>query len=87
MIEGHEDLDLIIGVQIPGMGCFEEEHIGDYQAEWIGEHLFEADMDVEIEGKRAKLLRPYSDIKGGWIVDPPIEGFRYWNEDAMKVVK
>ena len=40
---------------------------------------------VQILGRKRTLVRPMPNIAGGWEVDKPVEGFRYWNADAMKV--
>jgi len=50
---------------------------------------FKVGDEVMIEGHRVTLVRPYSDIDGGWIVDPPIGDppMQSWNEDAMEVIE
>jgi hypothetical protein len=40
---------------------------------------------VKILGRERTLVRPMQNIAGGWEVDKPVEGFRYWNADAMAV--
>lgn len=40
---------------------------------------------VRILGRNRTLVRAMPNITGGWEIDKPVEGFRYWNADAMKV--
>ncbi len=40
---------------------------------------------VQILGRKRTLVRPMPNIANGWELDKPVEGFRYWNADAMKV--
>ena len=40
---------------------------------------------VRILGRERTLVRPMPNIAGGWEIDKPVEGFRYWNADAMNV--
>lgn len=42
---------------------------------------------VEIKSARriTTLVRRLSDIAGGWEVSPAVDGFRYWNQDDMKL--
>ena len=42
---------------------------------------------VLILGRKRTLVRPMPNIDGGWEVDKPVEGFRYWNLDTMKIWK
>ena len=39
---------------------------------------------VIIRGKVRTLHQKLSEIQGGWIIDKPVEGFRYWNEREMR---
>ena len=61
--------------------------VGDWTVEWIGSHLLEVGTVVKIEQRKTTLIAKIEDITGGWEVDPPVLGDRYWNEDVMKVVK
>ena len=40
---------------------------------------------VQIFGRKRTLVRSMPNIAGGWEVNKPVEGFRYWNADTMKV--
>ena len=42
---------------------------------------------VVICGRRTTLVRPLSDIPGGWVVEPPVLNMRFWNEGEMKPVR
>ena len=40
--------------------------------------------EVVIEGHDTLLVNQMHTAPGGWVVEPPVEGFRCWNEDAMR---
>jgi hypothetical protein len=42
---------------------------------------------VQILGRKRTLVRPMPNIAGGWELDKPVEGFRYWNAEALKIWK
>jgi hypothetical protein len=42
---------------------------------------------VQILGRKRTLVRQMPNIPGGWEVDKPVEGFRYWNLDTLKTWK
>jgi hypothetical protein len=39
---------------------------------------------VQILGRKRTLVRPMPNIRGGWEVDKPVDGFRYWHADDLK---
>jgi hypothetical protein len=41
---------------------------------------------VFILGRKRTLIRPMPNIAGGWEIDKPVEGFRFWNIDTMRPV-
>lgn len=41
---------------------------------------------VIIGGKRTVLQSRLRDIAGGWIVAPPIDDCKYWNEQEMSLI-
>lgn len=40
---------------------------------------------VQILGRKRTLVRRMPNITGGWELNKPVEGFRYWSADAMKL--
>lgn len=46
------------------------------------------DDEVLIEGRITVLQRSLGPrYAGGWVVEPPVKGLRYWNEQEMIPVK
>lgn len=39
---------------------------------------------VVIARRRTRLIHALTDVKGGWIVDPPVLNIRFWNEQEMR---
>lgn len=47
-------------------------------------HKYKVGDEVEIEGNKTKIRSVLDNIDGGYTVEPPVFGIRYWNEDSMK---
>ena len=39
---------------------------------------------VKILGRKRVLVRQMPNIAGGWEIDKPVDGFRYWHVDDIK---
>lgn len=50
-------------------------------------HKYSCGDIVKIEGFLTQITHLCIDMPGGYKVDPPVDGIKYWNEDEMEFIK